>query len=158
MSEWLLVFSLMILGIVFMMLEFFVIPGFGFMGFLGLISLGVASYFSYTKLNPFLGVITGIVSIGVIVVLIKMLPHSKFWRKLQLRKEETRAAGYSSTRKGLEELSGKTGTAVTVLRPVGKALIEGKRIDVVAELGMIAEGKEIEVIKVEGNRVVVKQK
>ena len=44
-----------------------------------------------------------------------------------------------------------------VLRPAGIAKIEGERIDVVAEGNYIKAGAEIEVTKVDGNRVVVKR-
>jgi len=44
-----------------------------------------------------------------------------------------------------------------VLRPSGMAVIDGKRLDVVAESGMIAAGSAIKVIAVEGTRVIVRK-
>ena len=51
---------------------------------------------------------------------------------------------------------GARGVARTTLRPAGKAMIEGRRFDVVAEGDLIEQGSAVEVLVVEGNRVVVR--
>jgi membrane-bound serine protease (ClpP class) len=55
------------------------------------------------------------------------------------------------------ELLEQTGTAMTVLRPAGTALIEGKRVDVVTEGQLIERGTPVRVVAVEGLRVVVRE-
>jgi membrane-bound serine protease (ClpP class) len=55
------------------------------------------------------------------------------------------------------ELIGQTGTAQTILRPAGSALINGKRVDVVTEGGFVEKGKPVKVVAVEGLRVVVRE-
>lgn len=55
-----------------------------------------------------------------------------------------------------QELLGRSGTAETDLRPSGKARLDGRRWDVLAESGLIEKGAEIHVVKVEGSRVVVR--
>ena len=55
------------------------------------------------------------------------------------------------------ELLGKVGTTVTPLRPAGTMLFGSERIDVVSEGGYVDAGKHVEVIKVEGSRIVVRQ-
>ena len=62
--------------------------------------------------------------------------------------------------KGTEDftpLVGKAGIAATVLRPGGNALIAGKLYSVVAQAGLIEKDKEIEVVSVEGAKIVVKE-
>ncbi len=54
------------------------------------------------------------------------------------------------------ELLQRTGTALTVLRPSGAALIDGQRVDVVSEGQMIEKGSQIKVVATEGMRVVVR--
>ena len=49
-----------------------------------------------------------------------------------------------------------TGTAETDLRPSGKARLDGKKHDVLAEVGMIERGTAVKVVKVEGSRVIVR--
>jgi membrane-bound serine protease (ClpP class) len=54
------------------------------------------------------------------------------------------------------ELLGQSGTTVTVLRPSGTALIDGKRVDVVTEGPFVERGAVVKVVEVEGLRVVVR--
>lgn len=56
-----------------------------------------------------------------------------------------------------QALLGKTGVTHSDLRPAGYALIDGKRIDVVSEGGLIDSDIPIRVIKIEGTRVVVRK-
>lgn len=56
-----------------------------------------------------------------------------------------------------QALVGKSGAAVTDLRPAGKAAIEGKRVDVLTEGGFISRGARVTVVRVEGNRIFVRQ-
>jgi len=55
----------------------------------------------------------------------------------------------------LTKLVGKKGLTRTSLRPAGKAVFDRKLVDVVTEGDFIPEQSEIEVIRVEGNRIVV---
>lgn len=50
-----------------------------------------------------------------------------------------------------------TGTALTQLRPSGTANINGQRVDVVTEGGLIERGAKLKVVAVEGTRVVVRK-
>ena len=54
------------------------------------------------------------------------------------------------------ELLHQQGTAYTQLRPSGTALINGKKVDVVTEGGLIEKGTPVEVVAIEGMRVVVR--
>lgn len=55
-------------------------------------------------------------------------------------------------------LIGQSGTAATTLRPAGYAMIGGRRVDVVTLGELIEAGTPIEVMDVEGNRVIVRKK
>ncbi len=55
------------------------------------------------------------------------------------------------------ELLNGTGTALTQLRPSGAALINGQRVDVVTEGGLIERGTAIRVVATEGSRIVVRE-
>ena len=57
----------------------------------------------------------------------------------------------------LQGLLGAIGVAATPLRPAGKTQFGDSFIDVVAEGGYIMPGTRVQVIEVEGNRVVVKE-
>jgi membrane-bound ClpP family serine protease len=57
----------------------------------------------------------------------------------------------------MESLLGKTGKALTPLRPSGTAMIDDRRVDVVAESDLISAGEPVTVVLVEGHRVVVQR-
>jgi len=73
-----------------------------------------------------------------------------------LRDSLTTEEGYTSadTR---TELLGRTGTALTPLRPAGTAQIGEERIDVVTSGEFISANSPIIVIQVEGSRIVVRK-
>jgi len=58
----------------------------------------------------------------------------------------------------LSELVGRSGTAVTTLRPVGFVRVEGQRIDAIAESGFIAEGAAVDVIEVFEGQLKVRER
>ena len=57
----------------------------------------------------------------------------------------------------LGPLIGQDGDAETDLRPAGKARFAGQRVDAVAERGYIEAGKRVQALRVDGNRVVVRE-
>ena len=71
--------------------------------------------------------------------------------------------GTSTVARPLDELqpdwqpaSGARGTAMTVLRPAGKVVVDGHELDAVSEGGFIDAGGAIEVVKSEPGRLVVR--
>jgi membrane-bound serine protease (ClpP class) len=84
---------------------------------------------------------------------IKYFPQTKYGQKMILHKT---LEGAQSSRNASVELVGREGVAQTVLRPSGMAVIDGKRLDVVAESGMIAAGSAVRVVSVTGTQIVVR--
>lgn len=80
----------------------------------------------------------------------KVFPDSRFGRAL-ISKQVVGELG--AEQPGLLHHSG---TAFTQLRPSGTALIDGRRIDVVSEGALVERGTPIQVVAVEGLRVVVR--
>ncbi|MDF1664337.1 MAG: NfeD family protein [Planctomycetota bacterium] len=76
--------------------------------------------------------------------------------KLSLKAEQSREDGASAIGVGFQSLLGKSGQVQTVLRPIGTARIDNNPVDVVTRGEWISPGTVIEVIEVEGNRVVVR--
>jgi membrane-bound ClpP family serine protease len=54
-------------------------------------------------------------------------------------------------------LLGAIGSAVTMLRPAGMAQFAEKFVDVVTEGGFVPAGARVQVVEIEGKRVVVKE-
>ncbi len=83
-------------------------------------------------------------------------PGSTIAKSLVLRERSDAAEGYVAADLAKKSLVGKKGTALSMLRPAGKVEVEGMRVDAVSEGDFIQRGREVQVTKVEGNRVVVK--
>lgn len=148
---------LFLIGVILMLIELFV-PGFGIFGIIGILSLSagiaVASY------ETTYGLISLAIAIAVntviVVILIKYFGHRGVWNRFILKEEQKKEGGYVSHTKD-KNLVGKKGVSLSKLRPSGMAMIEGKRYDVVTEGGFIPANQPIEVIFVEGTRIVVKE-
>lgn len=157
-TGWLAIF-VFALGVLAILLEIFVIPGFGAAGIIGL-GLVVWGIFlaSTSALQAIISLIVAALgSIALMYIMIKVLGRRGMWTKLILGTKLDSASGYNSSKKGLEKYLGLTGTALTPLRPAGNATLAGDRVDVVSEGGFITKGATVKVILVEGTRVVVRQ-
>jgi len=148
---------LFIVGLALVIAEFFV-PG-GIVGILGgaliLLSLILAGA------NMMQMIIA--IFIAFVVAIIGMVILMKFFgkklhvlNKLVLMDATTTEEGYVSN-VNRTELLGKVGKVITPLRPAGTMLFGSERIDVVSEGGYVDAGNHVEVIKVEGSRVVVRR-
>jgi membrane-bound serine protease (ClpP class) len=56
-----------------------------------------------------------------------------------------------------DPLLGRIGVSRTLLRPSGKAEVDGRLVEVITEGGMIAAGRAVEVVQVQGARIVVRE-
>ena len=75
-----------------------------------------------------------------------------------LRTELGSDEGYNSAAKeDYSEYLGQTGVALTVLRPAGTAIIENKRLDVVSVGDFIEVDVPIQVVNVEGSKIMVEK-
>ena len=135
----------------------FLIPSAGLLALLS-IGLFVASfiYLFSTAQNDigYLFIAADIVLIPVLIALgMKLLAKSR----ITLRKTLSTKDGYSSQSPILQSFVGKSGKALTNLRPAGRALVSGKRLDVVSDGNFISKNDEVVVVQVDGNRVVVRK-
>lgn len=153
-------------GVVLLVLEVFVIPGFGLAGILGILALLAALVLSLLGSGDTAEVMlvaTGRVVFSLLVaivaglVLLRYLPRLPFGRRLILETGLPAAEGYGSAPESDLHLLGKTGLAASPLRPAGIAEIDGTRVDVVSEGDMIDAGQRVEVTRVDGNRIVVRR-
>jgi membrane-bound serine protease (ClpP class) len=117
------------------------------MGLVGAACLGTSIVFGF-RVHWGLGL--GQIALAVIVGPLALITGLKrMTLKSSLDTGATFAADYAAW-------SGKEGEAATDLRPAGTVLVDGKRVDVVTAGELIARGSKVKVVKVEGNRVVVK--
>ena len=89
-------------------------------------------------------------------VLVLLASTGNLPRGLVLRAAARRELGYSSAPEQLGQFLGKTGTALSPLRPAGSIDCGGSRLDVVTRGEFIDKGASVVVIEVVGSRIVVK--
>ncbi len=169
-------FVLFVCGVVCLLIEFFVLPGltvFGVSGALLMIaSLILASQTfviphseaDYAVLSRSVGSLAAAL-MGVVVlalVLNRFLPKIPLFGQLILTPpgaetgDEPQLAP-EALGEGTGPLLGQSGTAMTVLRPAGKAQFGEEFVDVVSDGPYIDAGSDVEVISIEGNRIVVRK-
>lgn len=155
------------LGILLLLLELLVIPGFGITGISGIILILMGIFLSLVKhplsmpaaqLNRAVYTLSfAIISTFVVgVIAWKFLPKSSLFKRIVLSSAETKKQGFQSAA-SLDIYLGKTGKALSALRPSGRASIEGKSLDVITEGEFIDKDRNIQVIKVEGSKIIVKE-
>jgi membrane-bound serine protease (ClpP class) len=157
-----------IVGLGLLLIELFYFPGFGFVGVTGILLMLGSIFFGLLGDVPIItgdDVSTAIIQLALsvvfgiifIIILSKFLPKTPIWNRLILSQQEKIQEGFSSN-PDLTYLSGKEGKSITQLRPAGIALIDNQRIDVVTEGEFISANSQISVLRVEGSKVIVRQK
>jgi membrane-bound serine protease (ClpP class) len=164
---------LFVLGIVLVMIEVLVLPGFGVIGITGLVAMAASAvlllmagdWSDFSFENPFTReamvrvAVLALLSIGLSVFMLRYVSLSSanpLGRRLVLDQRLDTAAGYTS-HEAIESLVGASGVAVTPLRPAGKARLAGKRREVETEGDFVAKGAEVRVVRHEPGRIVVRR-
>ncbi|MBN1164452.1 MAG: nodulation protein NfeD [Candidatus Krumholzibacteriota bacterium] len=157
---------LFVIGVILLLVEIFLIPGFGITGTLGIIAIVASLYLSlvgrfFHPTDIFSGAkvlaISFISSFLIILIALRFLPKFTPVNRLVLKTTESVSAGFRSSPESYRELEGKTGIALTTLRPAGTALIEDEKLSVVTEGEFIEKNMKIRVKKIEGYRIVVER-
>jgi membrane-bound serine protease (ClpP class) len=163
---------LFVLGLVLLILEIFIIPGFGVTGIAGIILIVGSLVLSMQgfvlpdfqwqrdlfRRNLLVVGISTVSSIVIFGVLAYSLPQIKLFSRLTLQTAQNADEGFTVQERTEENrLLGKRGLTVTKLRPVGKAEIGEELLFVETEGEFVESGQEVEVIEVSGNRIVVRK-
>jgi membrane-bound serine protease (ClpP class) len=153
------------IGVLLLALEVFVIPGVTVAGIAGIVALVAGLGMTLVGAGATVSAIItalGRVAISILVAmagafaLFRVLPRLPFGRRLVLETDMDAGRGYVSAPESDRRWLGRTGTAVSPLRPAGIAAIDGARVDVVSDGGFIEAGTPLTVIRVDGNRIVVR--
>jgi len=148
---------LFIAGITFIFIEIFVPGGiFGISGCLAIFGSIFLCFRNYPSLG-FYALIFELVFAGMAIILaLKFLPKTKFGKYVILSKKEGKNEGFVSHDR-LRDMEGKHGIALTLLRPAGKAEINGKKFDVVTEGGYVQKNEKVKVVMIKGKEIVVRK-
>ncbi|GAB4190232.1 MAG: NfeD family protein [Simkaniaceae bacterium] len=169
-----------VLGIALLLIEIFLIPGFGFTGILGIViciiglfALMLPSFENFNFFDPdsfsliagsllhrLAWLAGGLIAAVIIIAFLARFVSKKLLvvSKLVLRGEEEGSQGYISTPPSSKlPCKGMKGTAFTPLRTAGKVMIDEELYDAVSDGRFIEQGEKVEIIDVRGGHLVVKR-
>jgi membrane-bound serine protease (ClpP class) len=156
---------LFVVGFILLLLEIFVIPGFGLTGIIGFITLFLAlglvtlnnNYLDFSEVTAAsLKEAVAIVLVGALGSLILLFwaansfVNSPYFNKFGLHKVLDKESGYVISNLHLQNLIGQKGIAYSVLRPTGKILVGDQLYDASTKNQFVEKGQNIEVIAIEG--------
>ncbi|MDE0638466.1 MAG: hypothetical protein OXI43_21705 [Candidatus Poribacteria bacterium] len=151
---------LIALGILLVFVEILILPGFGAAGVPGIIlfcvGIGMIWIESSMKTALIYASVALIFVIPIAIFSLSIIRESPLGKTFILNTAQKSEEGFQAAPQELTALVGKSGKAVTPLRPAGVALINGQRVDIVTQGEFVEPETEIEVIQVEGSRVIVR--
>lgn len=155
---------LFIIGVILLLLEIFIVPGFGVAGISGItlviVSLGAALIGNIGLQFPALSQIGGaiwtltitlLIGIALLSSLAKYLPSNPYFKRLVL--DDSLTNNYEDS--DYLNYDGLLGKAITPLRPSGMVDIDGQKISVVSDGDFIEAGQQVKIVSSVGNRIVV---
>ena len=163
------------IGAVLLLLEIFIIPGFGLAGIsgMGLIFLSIILSMVHELPSRDIGIpltfkpvkweeaiikmgMSAAITVSLAILLARYLPSTSIFRHLALSTEVSKDEGYQSAQEH-KELIGARGVAVTPLRPAGIGEFRDERINVVSRGSFIDKDASIVIAETHGNRIVVEE-
>lgn len=169
-SSWIIL--IFVAGIILIVLEMFVVPGFGVTGITGIacicvaIILGLIEYYTFSLTHVDSGAIWSSVLTFIVGVILAIgavwyltSSHSPKWvrRHMDLTQSLKVEDGFIGVDMSPTYYIGFEGTATTDMRPAGKVEIDGKILDAVAMYGFIYAGTRVRVEKYENAQIYVKE-
>jgi membrane-bound serine protease (ClpP class) len=149
-------FVLIVIGSVAILGEFF-IPAFGIVGIAGLttvVSAVVMGFSEHPEPWGTLLLLTALITTPTVVIGgFRRFPKSFFGKRMILATDEATAPGAGDAGVSV----GAVGTAITPLHPAGTAEVAGRRVSVVTAGEFVESGTPVEVVTVEGARIVVRR-
>ena len=162
---------LFVLGVGLVLVEIFVLPGFGVAGISGILlilaglvlSMTPNFGFDFTFVPPTtlikkIAIVVGFSCGGFFISIwlgMRLINTNSRLGSIALKTELGKDTGFISQDLSMNELVGKVGRAVTFLRPAGKVEIEDDIYDAVSEFGVIEKDTEVKVVRFENSQLVV---
>jgi membrane-bound serine protease (ClpP class) len=150
---------LFLLCAVLLVAEVFV-PSFGLITLCALASLigGIIIFFRLSPAAGWTGIIVAVVMIpSALVFAYKIFPKTNFGKTVLLDMPKIQKGEGVPDSQELMKRVGQKAVTTTPLRPVGMCDFSGTRLECVAESGYVNKGKTVEVIKVEGTQLTVRE-
>jgi len=146
----------LIAGLIFLIAEIFM-PGFGIVGGIGLalLILGIILT-ARTRAEAMVMFILLIIIVAIVLfIILRSAKKGMLSKKLILQSSARKEEGYQAA-DNRKDLIGREGMALTALRPAGLAEFDGEKLDVISEGAFIQPNTRVQIIEVEGRRIVVR--
>ena len=148
----------LIVGFVLLVIELF-LPGIGLAGVSGVIALIAVVVMQLGWGNPrvalYVIAITLLVIILGLIWIIRSFQKGRLSKSFLVLKDSSDGTSVPEIANAKADLLGKSGVALTTLRPAGIAEIEGRRVDVTTAGEFIPKGSPVTVVKAEGMHILV---
>ena len=152
------IIGFIVVGYSLLFVELFM-PG-GILGIMGgmLVLAGVigAGYTYGMEVGLPLGLGCSVGGIILFILWLRYFPSSRMGRQFSLAKTIGKEDGYTAQNLTDSSLVGKTGIAVTELRPSGAVQVGDRRLDVLSDGGFVSKDTRVVVVAVDSNRIVVR--
>ena len=149
----------LIVALVMFIIELF-IPGIGVAGVTGLVALVAVFVMQLGWGHPQVAFYIIAITLLLIVLGLTWVIHSfqkgRLSKSFLVNHDHSNGTSVPEVAEAKEELIGKSGIAITTLRPAGIAEIDGKRVDVATSGEFIQKGKTITVIQAQGMHIRVR--
>ncbi len=149
------IIALIVLGILLILLEFFVVPGITVAGVGGLLLLISGVALAYSKYGTPGGHYILTVTVLALIFILSISFKSKTWKRISLN---TAIDSKAKEDFSLKIKVGDLGTTVSRLAPSGTVLINDQLVETESRSGFVDENEQVEVIKVKLNKIIVKLK
>lgn len=146
---------LIILGILLFMVEFLLVPGITVAGIGGAVSIIAGIVLSFYYHGPGTGLIVLICTMVLIGFTVVFMLKAGTWRRLMLNKTIDSRVDFIKMDEGRIK-PGDTGRTITRLNPMGKVMIGDEYYEARALDQLIDQNSDVEVVKIESNRIIVK--
>lgn len=151
---------LFVAGLVMLLVEIFLIPGFGVTGVCGIIAICFSIVMVFGGIYSALTAIAAIITYSVIIagLIYWWGPKLRVFDRFVLKEEMATDQGFVAVdNSAFDHLLNLEGIATSPCRPSGKIQIGDERYDAVSDGDFIEKGARVVVRKVEGTRIVVRQ-
>lgn len=144
---------LVIVGLLFFILEVLVIPGTSVAGVIGFVAIAVAVWQAWVQYGYETGLtVLGASLVGSIVCLWLSL-RTNTWKRVSLKESIESKVNLID---GSIVYPGARGKSVSRLAPTGKVRFGSEDFEAQSQEGFIDQGQEVEVVKIEGNKITIK--
>jgi membrane-bound ClpP family serine protease len=151
---WSIILVLVAIGFLMLLLEILVIPGTGVAGVLGFALMAVGVWIAYRDQGMVAGhwVLSATLAVNLVGIVVAL--RSKTWKKAALTTEISGKAGQNVDS---NVQVGDRGITISRCAPVGTVEFNDQLLEVTTQSQFIEPKKEVEIIHIEGNKIIVKQ-